>query len=209
MNEIKYIECTDEELSSILETKEEMMESIKVALDSPSLSQEIKKYIENNYKLNPNPNNKEYTRFVLGLLNSKNNDFKITLKIIIEFTSEDNIKTLMKKKLIRNNFEKGELETLAGKIQFGLDCYDNKEKYFNNFIKSMIEFIKNVFNEKLLPFIINKSEIDNKFLDDLTLDAYSKKENKEKLMKFWKKIYYYTYKAINKEIDKELIDENN
>ena len=49
MNEIKYIECTDEELSSILETKEEMMESIKVALDSPSLSQEIKKYIENNY----------------------------------------------------------------------------------------------------------------------------------------------------------------
>jgi len=209
MNEIKYIECTDEELSSILETKEEMMESIKVALDSPSLSQEIKKYIENNYKLNPNPNNKEYTRFVLGLLNSKNDDFKITLKIIIEFTSEDNIKTLMKKKLIRNNFEKGELETLAGKIQFGLDCYDNKEKYFNNFIKSMIEFIKNVFNEKLLPFIINKSEIDNKFLDDLTLDAYSKKENKEKLMKFWKKIYYYTYKAINKEIDKELIDENN
>ena len=209
MNEIKYIECTDEELSSILETKEEMMESIKVALDSPSLSQEIKKYIENNYKLNPNPNNKEYTRFVLGLLNSKNDDFKITLKIIIEFTSEDNIKTLMKKKLIRNNFEKGELETLAGKIQFGLDCYDNKEKYFNNFIKSMIEFIKNVFNEKLLPFIINKSEIDNKFLDDLTLDAYSKKENKEKLMKFWKKIYYYTYKAINKEMDKELIDENN
>ena len=209
MNEIKYIECTDEELSSILETKEEMMESIKVALDSPSLSQEIKKYIENNYKLNPNPNNKEYTRFVLGLLNSKNDDFKKKLKIIIEFTSEDNIKTLMKKKLIRNNFEKGELETLAGKIQFGLDCYDNKEKYFNNFIKSMIEFIKNVFNEKLLPFIINKSEIDNKFLDDLTLDAYSKKENKEKLMKFWKKIYYYIYNDINKEMDKELIDENN
>ena len=209
MNEIKYIECTDEELSSILETKEEMMESIKVALDSPSLSPEIKQYIENNYKLNPNPNNKEYTKFVLGLLNSKNEDFKITLKIIIEFTSEDNIKTLMKKKLIRDNFGKGELETLAGKIQFGLDCYDNKEKYFNNFIKSMIEFIKNVFNEKLLPFIINKSDIDNKFLDNLTLDTYSQKENKEKLMKFWKKIYYYTYKAINKEMDKELIDENN
>lgn len=209
MNEIKYIECTDEELSSILETKEEMMESIKVALNSPSLSPEIKQYIENNYKLNPNPNNKEYTKFVLGLLNSKNEDFKITLKIIIEFTSEDNIKTLMKKKLIRDNFGKGELETLAGKIQFGLDCYDNKEKYFNNFIKSMIEFIKNVFNEKLLPFIINKSDIDNKFLDNLTLDTYSQKENKEKLMKFWKKIYYYTYKAINKEMDKELIDENN
>ncbi len=209
MNEIKYIECSDEELSSILETKEEMMESIKKALESPSLSQEIKNYIEENYKSNPNPNNKEYTKFVLGLLNSKNEDFKVALKIIIIFTSEENIKTLMNKKLIRNNFKKGELEELAGKIQFGLDCYDNKEKYFNNYIKSMIEFIKNVFNEKLLPFIMNKSELDNKFFDELTLDKYDIKENKQKMMKFLKKIYYYIYKAVNKEMDKDLIDENN
>ena len=208
MEEIKYIDCTDDELSSILETKEEMMESINSALESPVLSKEIKDYIENNYKSNPNPNNKEYTKFVLGLLNSKNEDFKIVLKTIIVFTSEDNISTLMKKKLIRNNFEKGELETLASKIQFGLDCYDNKEKYFNNYIKSMIEFVKNVFNEKLLPFIINKSEIDNTFLDDFTFDKYNNEENKKKLMKFWKKIYYYIYKAINKEMEKELIEEN-
>ena len=208
MDKIKYIECTDEELSSILETKEEMMESIKAALASPLLPEEIKKYIEDNFKSNPNPNNKEYTRFVLGLLNSKNDDFKIILKIIIEFTSEENITTLMNKKLMRNNFKKGELESLAGKIQFGLDCYDNKEKYFNNYIKSMIEFVKNVFNEKLLPFIINKSEIDNTFLDDFTFDKYNNEENKKKLMKFWKKIYYYIYKAINKEMEKELIEEN-
>ena len=207
MEEIKYIECTDEELSSILETKEEMMDSIKIALESPSLSEDIKNHIEKNYKSNPNPNNKEYTKFVLGLLNSKNEDFKIVLKTIIVFTSEDNINTLMKKKLIRNNFEKGELETLASKIQFGLDCYDNNEKYFNNYIKSMIEFVKNVFNEKLLPFIINKSEIDNKFLDDFTFNKYSNEENKKNLMKFWKKIYYYIYKAINKEIEKEFIEE--
>ena len=207
MEEIKYIDCTDEELSSILETKEEMMESIKIALESPVLSKEIKDFIENNFRSNPNPNNKEYTKFVLGLLNSKNEDFKIVLKTIIVFTSEDNINTLMKKKLIRNNFEKGELETLASKIQFGLDCYDNNEKYFNNYIKSMIEFVKNVFNEKLLPFIINKSEIDNKFLDDFTFNKYSNEENKKNLMKFWKKIYYYIYKAINKEIEKEFIEE--
>ena len=209
MDQIKYIDIKDEELSSILETKEEMMESIKKALESPSLSQEIKNYIEENYKSNPNPNNKEYTKFVLGLLNSKNEDFKVALKIIIIFTSEENIKTLMNKKLIRNNFKKGELEELAGKIQFGLDCYDNKEKYFNNYIKSMIEFIKNVFNEKLLPFIMNKSELDNKFFDELTLDKYDIKENKQKMMKFLKKIYYYIYKAVNKEMDKDLIDENN
>ena len=209
MDKLKYIECTDEELSSILETKEEMMESIKAALASHQLPEEIKKYIEDNYKSNPNPNNKEYTRFVLGLLNSKNDDFKIILKIIIEFTSEENITTLMNKKLIRNNFKKGELESLAGKIQFGLDCYDNKEKYFNNYIRSMIEFIKNVFNEKLLPFVINKAEIDKKFLDDLTIEKYENPENKSKLMKFWKKIYYYVYKGVNKEMDKELIDDNN
>ena len=207
MEEIKYIDCTDEELSSILETKEEMMESIKIALESPVLSKEIKDFIENNFRSNPNPNNKEYTKFVLGLLNSKNEDFKIVLKTIIVFTSEDNINTLMKKKLIRNNFEKGELEAFASKIQFGLDCYDNNEKYFNNYIKSMIEFVKNVFNEKLLPFIINKSEIDNKFLDDFTFNKYNNEENKKNLMKFWKKIYYYIYKAINKEIEKELIEE--
>ena len=128
MDQIKYIDIKDEELSSILETKEEMMESIKAALASTLLPEEIKKYIENNYKSNPNPNNKEYTRFVLGLLNSKNDDFKIILKIIIEFTSEDNITILMKKKLMRNNFKKGELESLASKIQFGLECYENKEK---------------------------------------------------------------------------------
>ena len=207
MEEIKYIDCTDDELSSILETKEEMMESINSALESPVLSKEIKDYIENNYKSNPNPNNKEYTKFVLGLLNSKNEDFKIVLKTIIVFTSEDNISTLMKKKLIRNNFEKGELETLASKIQFGLDCYDNEEKYFNNFIKSMIEFVKKVFNEKLLPFIISKAGIDNKFLDDFTKEKYDDKENKIKLMNFWKKIYYYVYKAFNKQMEQELIDE--
>ena len=110
---------------------------------------------------------------------------------------------------MRNNFKKGELESLAGKIQFGLDCYDNKEKYFNNYIKSMIEFIKNAFNEKLLPFVINKAEIDKNFLDSLTIEKYENPENKSKLMKFWKKIYYYVYKGINKEMDKELIDDNN
>ena len=208
MDKIKYIDCTDEELSSILETKEEMLDSIKIALESPSLSQEIKDYIEKNYKSNPNPNNKEYTKFVLGLLNSINDDFKITLKIIIIFTSEENITKLMKKKLIRNNFEKGELEILASNVQFGLDCYDNKNKYFNNYIKSMIDFVLNVFNEKLLPFIINKAEIDKKFLEEFTLEKYNIKENKNKLMKFWKKIYYYIYKAINKEMDKDLIDES-
>ena len=205
MDQIKYIDIKDEELSSILETKEEMMESIKAALASTLLPEEIKKYIENNYKSNPNPNNKEYTRFVLGLLNSKNDDFKIILKIIIEFTSEDNITILMKKKLMRNNFKKGELESLASKIQFGLDCYDNKEKYFNNYIKSMIEFIKNVLNEKLLPFIINKAEIDKNFLVDFTMEKYENIENKKKLMKFWKTIYYYVYKGLNKEMDKELV----
>ena len=206
MDEIKYIDCTDDELSSILETKEEMMESIKSALASPTLPQEIKDYIQKNFESNPNPNNKEYTKFVLGLLNHKNEDFKITLKIIIAFTSEDNISTLMKKKLIRNNFKKGELETLASNIQFGLDCYDNKERYFNNYIKSMIEFIQKVFNEKLLPFIISKSEMNDKFLDDFSLEKYDNKDNKLILIKFWKKIYYYVYKALNKEMDKDLID---
>jgi len=207
MDEIKYIDCTDDELSSILETKEEMMESIKSALASPTLPQEIKDYIQKNFESNPNPNKKEYTKFVLGLLNHKNEDFKITLKIIIAFTSEDNISTLMKKKLIRNNFKKGELETLASNIQFGLDCYDNKEKYFNNYIKSMIEFIQKVFNEKLLPFIISKSEMNDKFLDDFSLEKYDNKDNKLILIKFWKKIYYYVYKALNKEMDTDLIDD--
>ena len=188
MHDIKYIECTDEELSSIVETKEEMMDSIKAALDSPLLSQEIKNYIEKNYKSNPNPNNKEYTKFVLGLLNSKNEDFKIILRIIIIFTSEDNITTLMKKKLIRNDFKKGELETLASKIQFGLDCYDNKEKYFNDYIKSMIEFIKNVLNEKLFPFIINKAGVEKELFDDFTIDKYENKENKMKMKALKKKM---------------------
>ena len=207
MDEIKYIDCTDDELSSILETKEEMMESIKSALASPTLPQEIKDYIHKNFESNPNPNNKEYTKFVLGLLNYKNEDFKITLKIIIAFTSEDNISILMKKRLIKSNFKKGELETLASNIQFGLDCYDNKERYFNNYIKSMIEFIQKVFNEKLLPFIINKSEMNEKFFDDFTLEKYDNKDNKLILIKFWKKIYYYVYKALNKEMDKDLIDD--
>ena len=206
MNEIKYIECSDEELSSILETKEEMMESIKAALASTLLPEEIKKYIENNYKSNPNPNNKEYTRFVLGLLNSKNDDFKIILKIIIEFTSEDNITILMKKKLMRNNFKKGELEELAGKIQFGLDCYDNKEKYFNNYIKSMIVFVLSFFNEKLLPFVLKNVELDINFLKNLTLEQYEEKQTQIKLLKFWKKIYYYLCKALNYEIEKDLIE---
>ena len=113
----------------------------------------------------------------------------------------------MKKKLIRNNFKKGELETLASNIQFGLDCYDNKERYFNNYIKSMIEFIQKVFNEKLLPFIISKSEMNEKFLDDFTIEKYDNKDNKLILIKFWKKIYYYVYKALNKEMDKDLIDD--
>ena len=113
----------------------------------------------------------------------------------------------MKKKLIKSNFKKGELETLASNIQFGLDCYDNKERYFNNYIKSMIEFIQKVFNEKLLPFIINKSEMNEKFFDDFTLEKYDNKDNKLILIKFWKKIYYYVYKALNKEMDKGLIDD--
>ena len=58
MENIKYINFTDEELSSILETNEEMKESIKSALESPSLPQEIKDYIIKNFKSNPNPNTK-------------------------------------------------------------------------------------------------------------------------------------------------------
>ena len=59
MEEIKYIEWTDEELSSILEAKEEMIDSIKIALESLSLYEDIKDHIEKNYKSNPNPNNKK------------------------------------------------------------------------------------------------------------------------------------------------------
>ena len=205
MENIKYIDISDEELSSMLETKEEMMESIKAALASPSLPKDIKDHIEKNYKMNPNPNSKEYLRFVLGLLNSNNDDFKITIKTIILFTSEENISTLIKKKLARSEFVKNDLERLAGNIQFGLDCYDNKEKYFNRYIKSMVIFIINAFNEKLLPFIINKIGIEKDFLNNLTLEQYEQKENKDKLMKFWKKIYYYICKAFDIKLEEDLI----
>ena len=208
MEKMKYKQCTEEELSSILETKEEMINSINAALASPTLSPEIKNYIESNFKKNPNPNNKEYTKFVLGLLNSKYDDFKLLLSIVLNFTSEDLLKILMNKKLIRNNFAKNELEELAAKIQFGLDCYDNEEKYFNNFVKSVINFIKNVFNQKLFPFIMQKTEVDNQFLDNFSLDNYHKNEDNLKLMDFFRKIYYYTCKALNKELDKTLIKDN-
>ena len=169
MENIKYIDFTDEELASMLETKEEMTESIKEAMKS-SLPQEIKDHIEKNYKLNPNPNNKEYTKLVLGLLNTKYEDFKVTIKIIITFTSEDNISALISKKLMKNNYAKGELERLASNVQFELDYYDNINKYFNNYIKSMIVFVLNFFNENLLPFILKKIGFDINFLQKLTLE---------------------------------------
>ena len=205
MENIKYIDFTDEELASMLETKEEMTESIKEAMKS-SLPQEIKDHIEKNYKSNPNPNNKEYTKLVLGLLNTKYEDFKVTIKIIITFTSEENISTLISKKLMKNNYAKGELERLASNVQFELDYYDNINKYFNNYIKSMIVFVLNFFNENLLPFILKKIGFDINFLQNLTLEQYEEKENQSKLLIFWKKIYYYLCKALNKKVEDDLIE---
>ena len=206
MENIKYIDFTDEQLSSMLETKEEMLESIKYAMETESLPKEIKAYIEINFKSSPNPNNKEYTKFVLGLLNSKYEDFKVTIKIIISFTSEENISTLLAKKLMKKNFVKNELERLAGNVQFELDYYDNKIKYFNNYIKSMIVFVLSFFNEKLLPFVLKNVELDINFLKNLTLEQYEEKQTQIKLLKFWKKIYYYLCKALNYEIEKDLIE---
>ena len=110
MENIKYIDFSDKELSSMLETKEEMMESINGAMNSKAFPQEIKDYIEKNFKSSPNINSKEYTKFLLGLLNTRYEDFKITIKIIIYFTSEENISSLISKKLMKKNFEKKELE---------------------------------------------------------------------------------------------------
>ena len=207
MENIKYIDFSDEELSSMLETKEEMQESIKAAMNSKTLPQEIKDYIEKNFKSSPNPNIKDYTKFLLGLLNSRYEDFKVTIKIIIHFTSEENIKSLISKKLMKKNFEKKELERLASNVQFQLDYYDNIQKYFNNYIKSMIVFVLSFFNENLLPFILKNVELDINILKNLTLEQYEDKDNKIKLMKFWKKIYYYITKALNITMEKDLIDE--
>ena len=207
MENIKYIDFSDEELSSMLETKEEMEESIKAAMNSKTLPQEIKDYIEKNFKSSPNPNIKDYTKFLLGLLNSRYEDFKVTIKIIIHFTSEENISSLISKKLMKKNFEKKELERLASNVQFQLDYYDNIQKYFNNYIKSMIVFVLSFFNENLLPFILKNVELDINILKNLTLEQYEDKDNKIKLMKFWKKIYYYITKALNITMEKDLIDE--
>jgi len=207
MENIKYINFSDKELSSMLETKEEMIESINKAMNSKTLPQDIKDYIEKNFKTSPNPNSKEYTKFLLGLLNSRYEDFKITIKIIIYFTSEENISSLISKKLMKKNFEKNELERLASNIQFELDNYDNVQKYFNNYIKSMITFILSFFNENLLPFILKNIELDINLLKNITFEQYENKDNKIKLMKFWKKIYYYITKALDITMEKDLIDE--
>ena len=207
MENIKYINFSDKELSSMLETKEEMIESINKAMNSKTLPQDIKDYIEKNFKSSPNPNSKEYTKFLLGLLNSRYEDFKITIKIIIYFTSEENISSLISKKLMKKNFEKNELERLASNIQFELDNYDNVQKYFNNYIKSMITFILSFFNENLLPFILKNIELDINLLKNISFEQYENKDNKIKLMKFWKKIYYYITKALDITMEKDLIDE--
>ena len=207
MENIKYINFSDKELSSMLETKDEMIESINRAKNSKTLPQDIKDYIEKNFKSSPNPNSKEYTKFLLGLLNSRYEDFKITIKIIIYFTSEENISSLISKKLMKKKFEKNELERLASNIQFELDNYDNVQKYFNNYIKSMITFILSFFNENLLPFILKNIELDINLLKNITFEQYENKDNKIKLMKFWKKIYYYITKALDITMEKDLIDE--
>ena len=180
MENIKYINFSDKELSSMLETKEEMIESINKAMNSKTLPQDIKDYIEKNFKSSPNPNSKEYTKFLLGLLNSRYEDFKITIKIIIYFTSEENISSLISKKLMKKNFKKNELERLASNIQFELDNYDNVQKYFNNYIKSMITFILSFFNENLLPFILKNIELDINLLKNITFEQYENKDNKIK-----------------------------
>ena len=191
MEKIKYIDFSDQEMASMLETKEEMEESIKSAMASPTLHQEIKDYLEKNFKSNAKPNNKEYTKLVLGLLNSRYEDFKVTIKIIISFTSDENISALISKKLMKKNYKTSDLERLASNVQFELGYYDDEEKYFNNYIKSMVTFILTFFNENLLPFIVKNIGFDIGFLKNLTLEQYKDKENKIKLIKFWKKIYYY------------------
>ena len=108
---------------------------------------------------------------------------------------------------MKKDYEKSELERLASNIQFELDYYYDKNKYFNNFIKSMIVFILNFFNESLLPFILKKIGLDVNFLQNLTFEQYEQKDNFIKLLKFWKKIYYYLSKALDQKIEDDLIDE--
>ena len=204
---LKNIDFSDEELSSMQETKEEMLESINAAMNSNTLPQEIKDYLEKNFRSSPNPNSKSYTKFLLGLLNTKYEDFKVTIKIIINFTSGENISSLISKKLMKKNFDKNELERLANNIQFELDNYEDEQKYFNKYIKSMNTFILSFFNESLLPFILKNIELDINLLKNLTFEQYQDKDIKIKLMKFWKKIYYYIAKALNITIEKDLIDE--
>ena len=185
---LKNIDFSDEELSSMQETKEEMLESINAAMNSNTLPQEIKDYLEKNFRSSPNPNSKSYTKFLLGLLNTKYEDFKVTIKIIINFTSGENISSLISKKLMKKNFDKNELERLANNIQFELDNYEDEQKYFNKYIKSMNTFILSFFNESLLPFILKNIELDINLLKNLTFEQYQDKDIKIKLMKFWKKI---------------------
>ena len=204
---LKNIDFSDEELSSMQETKEEMLESINAAMNSNTLPQEIKDYLDKNFRSSPNPNSKSYTKFLLGLLNTKYEDFKVTIKIIINFTSGENISSLISKKLMKKNFDKNELERLANNIQFELDNYEDEQKYFNKYIKSMNTFILSFFNESLLPFILKNIELDINLLKNLTFEQYQDKDIKIKLMKFWKKIQYYLAKALNITIEKDLIDE--
>ena len=204
---LKNIDFSDEELSSMQETKEEMLESINAAMNSNTLPQEIKDYLDKNFRSSPNPDSKAYTKFLLGLLNTKYEDFKVTIKIIINFTSGENISSLISKKLMKKNFDKNELERLANNIQFELDNYEDEQKYFNKYIKSMNTFILSFFNENLLPFILKNIELDINLLKNLTFKQYQDKDIKIKLMKFWKKIYYYIAKALNITIEKDLIDE--
>lgn len=200
MDKIKYIECTDSELNSMTETKEEMEESVSNSLKSEFIPNDLKEYIKKNFQDNPNPDLKEYIKFILGILNGIYEDFKVLIRIIVLFTSGDSISILMAKKLVRNNFNKGELETYANKIQFGLYCYGDRVKYFNCFINPTIIFIENVFNPALLPHIINS--IDKNLLDDMTLEKYN--QNKEKMIQFFKKIYHYLYKATGRQSEKDL-----
>ena len=203
---LKNIDFSDEELSSMQETKEEMLESINAAMNSNTLPQEIKDYLDKNFRSSPNPDSKAYTKFLLGLLNTKYEDFKVTIKIIINFTSGENISSLISKKLMKKNFDKNELERLANNIQFELDNYEDEQKYFNKYIKSMNTFILSFFNESLLPFILKNIALDINLLKNLTFEQYQDKDIKIKLMKFWKKIYYYIAKALNITIEKDLIN---
>ena len=91
---------------------------------------------------------------------------------------------------MKKNYVKSDLERLANNVQFELGYYDDEEKYFNNYIKSMITFVLYFFNENLLPFIVKKIWFDINFLKNLTFEQYKDEENKIKLIKFWKKIYY-------------------